>query len=247
MPPLPLTGEHLFCVYIKDTEEGAYNTTLLLLVTTCFYVVLHFTTFFEKVRGGWRGLEKVGEGREGWRRQRRLEKVEKVGEGWREQEKVWTSTGKYEQVWQNIKKQCQCLCQSFVGLSSQTSNLHNPSLGSSLRAPSTSAQYRYPQRSSNSSFGWKTSQESWSNIDLEDLSYLLIIPFQVQQCQCWCYVVLLLRPHVIVNFYFILDFPDFPGETSNLNNYYFLEASKYNFLSNCSTHAYYILTNSCIF
>ncbi len=45
---------------------------------------------------------------------------------------------------------------------------------------------------------------------------------------------------------FFTDFPDFPGETSNLENYYLLEASKYSFLSNCCTHGYYILTKSSI-
>ncbi len=42
------------------------------------------------------------------------------------------------------------------------------------------------------------------------------------------------------------DFPDFSGETSNLKDYNLLEASKYNFLSKCSTRGYYILTNSCV-
>ena len=42
------------------------------------------------------------------------------------------------------------------------------------------------------------------------------------------------------------DFKDLSGETSNLKNYYFWEASKYNFSSTCSTHGYYMLTNMCI-
>ena len=39
---------------------------------------------------------------------------------------------------------------------------------------------------------------------------------------------------------------EFPGETSNLKNYNFLEASKYNLLSKCSTHGYYMLAKGCI-
>ena len=46
--------------------------------------------------------------------------------------------------------------------------------------------------------------------------------------------------------FFSSDFPHFSGETSNLENYQLLEASKYNCLSKCSTHGYYMLTNSCI-
>ena len=46
---------------------------------------------------------------------------------------------------------------------------------------------------------------------------------------------------------FSQDFPDFPWETSNLKNYCFWEASKYNCLSKCSTHGNYRLTKSCIF
>ena len=42
------------------------------------------------------------------------------------------------------------------------------------------------------------------------------------------------------------DFPDLSGETSNLKNYYLLEASKYNCLSKCSARGYYILRKSCI-
>ena len=43
------------------------------------------------------------------------------------------------------------------------------------------------------------------------------------------------------------DFPDLPGVTSNLKNYYFSEASKYNFLSKRSTHGYYIQTKQMCF
>ncbi len=39
---------------------------------------------------------------------------------------------------------------------------------------------------------------------------------------------------------------DFSGETSNLKHYYVLEASKFTFLSKCSTHGYHILSHNCI-
>ena len=42
-------------------------------------------------------------------------------------------------------------------------------------------------------------------------------------------------------------YADLYWETSNLKKYYLLEASKYNFLSKCSTHGYYILTKICVF
>ena len=38
----------------------------------------------------------------------------------------------------------------------------------------------------------------------------------------------------------------FLGESSNLESYYFSEASKYNFLSKCSTRGYHIFTKICI-
>ncbi len=47
-------------------------------------------------------------------------------------------------------------------------------------------------------------------------------------------------------FKIFLFFPRFSWETSTLENYYFWEASKYNLLSKCSTHGYYILTKMCI-
>ena len=43
-----------------------------------------------------------------------------------------------------------------------------------------------------------------------------------------------------------VDFPGFPGETSNLKNFNCFEASKHNLLSKCSTHGCYMLTKSCI-
>ena len=56
---------------------------------------------------------------------------------------------------------------------------------------------------------------------------------------------LLVRPHVIANFYFS-RFSWFSWRDFKQNNYYFWEASKDNLLSKCSTQGYYIFTKSCI-
>ena len=57
---------------------------------------------------------------------------------------------------------------------------------------------------------------------------------------------ILSRGHLIANFCFFTDFPDFFWEISNLKNYYLLEALKFNFVSKCSTHGHYMLTTRCI-
>ncbi len=49
-------------------------------------------------------------------------------------------------------------------------------------------------------------------------------------------------PVPVAIFSYVFIFSQLSWETSNLNSYYFVEASKYRLLSKCSTHGYYMLT-----